>query len=45
VRKLLKQKNIIPENLPKAEDAKKVNQKIKSESKKLPRSSRSLLEN
>ncbi len=35
VRNLLKKENIIPENLPAAEDIKKLNRKIKSESKKL----------
>lgn len=37
VRDLLKQKNIYPENLPASEDIKKVERKIKSESKKLPK--------
>ena len=37
VRNLLKQKNIYPENLPPAEDIKKVGRKIKSEGKKLPK--------
>ncbi|HLB55943.1 MAG TPA: DNA damage-inducible protein D [Coxiellaceae bacterium] len=35
VRNLLRKENIIPENLPPAEDIKKLNRKIKSDSKKL----------
>lgn len=38
VRNLLKQKNIKPENLPPAEDVKKIGRKIQSENKKLPKS-------
>lgn len=44
VRNLLKQKNIYPENLPPAEDVKKVGRKIKSENKKLPKSTNVLSE-
>jgi hypothetical protein len=40
VRSALKQSNIHPENLPPAEDIKKVGRKIKSESKKLPKSTK-----
>lgn len=36
VRSLLKKRNIYPENLPPAEDIKKIEQKVKSENKKLP---------
>lgn len=38
VRKLLAKRNIRPENLPPAEDIKKVERKVSAESKKLPRS-------
>jgi DNA-damage-inducible protein D len=37
VRKLLTDRNIVPENLPAAEDAKKLERRLKSEEKKLPR--------
>ncbi|MEN6334944.1 MAG: DNA damage-inducible protein D [Phycisphaerales bacterium] len=38
VRKLLKKRGIIPENLPPAEDVKKVERRLQSEQKKLPQS-------
>ncbi|MDR1424502.1 MAG: DNA damage-inducible protein D [Azoarcus sp.] len=37
VRKLLTDRDIVPENLPAAEDAKKLERRLKSEEKKLPR--------
>ncbi|MDR1163390.1 MAG: DNA damage-inducible protein D [Candidatus Accumulibacter sp.] len=37
VRKLLTDRNIVPENLPAAEDAKKLERRLKSEEKKLPK--------
>lgn len=37
VRKLLTDRNIVPENLPAAEDVKKLERRLKSEEKKLPR--------
>jgi DNA-damage-inducible protein D len=37
VRKLLTDRNIVPENLPAAEDAKKLERRLKAEQKKLPR--------
>jgi len=42
VRNALRESNIFPENLPAAEDVKKIDRKIKSESKKLPKSTKSL---
>jgi len=42
VRSALGQSNIYPEKLPPAEDVKKIDRKIKSESKKLPKSTRVL---
>ena len=42
VREALKQSNIYPESLPPAEDIKKIDRKIKSESKKLPKSTKVL---
>lgn len=38
VRKVLKKRGIVPENLPAAEDVKKVERRLQSEQKKLPRS-------
>lgn len=38
IRKLLKKRGIVPENLPPAEDVKKVERRLQSEQKKLPRS-------
>jgi len=35
VRKMLKERNIVPENLPPAEDIKKVERRVKSEEKKV----------
>ncbi len=37
IRKLLKKRGIVPENLPPAEDVKKVERRLESEQKKLPR--------
>lgn len=42
VRTLLGKRNIKPESLPRAEDAKKIERRLKSEEKKLPRSSDTL---
>jgi DNA-damage-inducible protein D len=42
VRKLLGERNIRPESLPPAEDAKKIERRLKSEEKKLPKSSDTL---
>lgn len=42
VRKLLGKRNITPESLPPAEDAKKIERRLKSEEKKLPKSSDAL---
>jgi DNA-damage-inducible protein D len=42
VREALKRSNIYPEQLPPAEDVKKIDRKIKSESKKLPKSTKVL---
>ena len=42
VRKLLGKRNIKPESLPPAEDAKKIERRLKSEEKKLPKSSETL---
>jgi DNA-damage-inducible protein D len=44
VRDALRQSNIYPENLPPAEDVKKVGRKIKSDNKKLPKKTKALLE-
>ena len=42
VRKLLGKRNIKPESVPPAEDAKKMERRLKSEEKKLPKSSDTL---
>jgi DNA-damage-inducible protein D len=42
VRKLLVDRGIIPETLPRAEDVKKVERRLKSEQKKLPKQARPL---
>ena len=42
VRRLLAERNIRPESLPPAEDAKKIERRLKSEEKKLPKSSDTL---
>ncbi len=42
VRKLLTDRDIVPEQLPPAEDAKKLERRLKSEEKKLPRQTRKL---
>ena len=42
VRKLLGERNIRPESLPPAEDAKKIERRLKSEEKKLPKASDTL---
>ena len=42
VRKLLKQRNIVPEDLPAAEDIRKVERRLESDVKKLPKSVESL---
>jgi DNA-damage-inducible protein D len=44
VRKILTDRNIVPESLPAAEDLKKVERRLKSEEKKLPGSTKSLAE-
>ena len=41
VRKVLVNKNIVPENLPPGEDLKKIERRVKSESKKLPKQTES----
>ncbi|MGW8256939.1 MAG: DNA damage-inducible protein D [Thermoguttaceae bacterium] len=42
VRKLLANRNIVPENLPPAEDVKKIERRVQSEQKKLPKQIKSL---
>lgn len=42
VRKILTDRNIVPEQLPPAEDIKKIERKVKSEQKKLPNQTKGL---